>query len=57
MKTQLLPMKTDKKPIVLSTEEGYDRWSEIYDTNHNPLTGLDQLVFFNHFTETISGLH
>ena len=50
-------MRTDKNPIILSTEEGYDRWSEIYDTNHNPLTRLDQLVFFNHFPTTLSDSH
>jgi len=50
-------MATDKKPTIVSTEEGYDRWSEIYDTNKNPLTALDELVFFNHFPNSISDLH
>lgn len=48
-------MTADKEPIILSTEEGYDRWSEIYDTNNNPLTALDELVFFDHFPTDISG--
>ncbi|MBL4658566.1 MAG: methyltransferase domain-containing protein, partial [Flavobacteriales bacterium] len=47
---------TEKKPLILSTEEGYDRWSEIYDTNKNPLTALDELVFFDNFPTGISGL-
>lgn len=50
-------MTTEKKSIMLSTEEGYDRWSEIYDTNNNPLTALDESVFFDHFPEDISDLH
>jgi len=35
--------------IKLSTAEGYDRWSEIYDTNKNPLTALDEQVFQKNF--------
>ena len=49
-------MKNEKKTIIVSTEEGYDRWSEIYDTNKNPLTALDQQVFFDHFPKDISNL-
>jgi malonyl-CoA O-methyltransferase len=30
------------EPLVLSTREGYDRWAEIYDTDGNPLTGLEE---------------
>lgn len=50
-------MKNEKKPIIVSTEEGYDRWSEIYDTNKNPLVALDEQVFFKHFPEAISDSH
>jgi len=49
-------MPADKKRIVVSTEEGYNRWSEIYDTNKNPLTALDQQVFFKLFPDDISQL-
>ena len=49
-------MKDKKEPIVLSTSEGYDRWSEIYDTNNNPLTALDEQVFFDHFSKDLNDL-
>jgi len=30
------------EPIILSTRDGYDRWSEIYDTEGNPLISLEE---------------
>lgn len=29
-------------PLFLSTQQGYDRWSEIYDVDHNPLLPLEE---------------
>ena len=29
-------------PLILSTQEGYDRWAEIYDAEQNPLISLDE---------------
>ena len=31
-----------QQPIVLSTQEGYDRWAEIYDGEQNPLISLEE---------------
>jgi malonyl-CoA O-methyltransferase len=31
-----------EQPLILSTREGYDRWSEIYDTEQNPLIALEE---------------
>lgn len=30
------------QPLVLPTDEGYDRWAEIYDSEGNPLIGLEE---------------
>jgi len=27
---------------VLSTEEGYDRWAEVYESDGNPLTEMEE---------------
>src|SRR5262249_55968913 len=35
------PPMTDHAPLVLPTREGYDRWSEIYDDEENPLVVLE----------------
>lgn len=32
----------DNEPLRLSTREGYDRWSEIYDVEDNPLIALEE---------------
>jgi malonyl-CoA O-methyltransferase len=32
-----------EQPIVLPTQEGYDRWAEIYDGEPNPLIALEEL--------------
>jgi peroxiredoxin len=32
----------EAQPLVLSTQEGYDRWAEIYDGDGNPLTALEE---------------
>jgi malonyl-CoA O-methyltransferase len=29
-------------PLILSTQEGYDRWAEIYDHEQNPLISLEE---------------
>lgn len=29
-------------PLFLSTQQGYDRWSELYDVDHNPLLPLEE---------------
>jgi malonyl-CoA O-methyltransferase len=29
-------------PLILSTQEGYDRWAEIYDDEQNPLISLEE---------------
>jgi ubiquinone/menaquinone biosynthesis C-methylase UbiE len=29
-------------PLVLPTREGYDRWAELYDSDGNPLTALEE---------------
>jgi ubiquinone/menaquinone biosynthesis C-methylase UbiE len=33
---------TREEPLILSTREGYDRWAEIYDSDGNPLTALEE---------------
>ena len=33
-----------EQPLVLSTQEGYDRWAEIYDDEQNPLIALEEPV-------------
>lgn len=38
---------TDSLP--LSTEEGYDRWSKVYDTDENPLVALEEDVVHRWF--------
>jgi SAM-dependent methyltransferase len=32
------------EPIVLPTQEGYDRWAEIYDGEGNPLIAMEEPV-------------
>jgi malonyl-CoA O-methyltransferase len=34
----------DKAPVVLPTRRGYDLWSEVYDTDGNPLTAMEEPV-------------
>jgi len=34
-----------KPRLILHAREGYDRWAQVYDTNRNPLTALDDAVF------------
>lgn len=29
---------------VVSTRAGYDRWAEVYDTDGNPLTALEEHI-------------
>lgn len=36
------PIVEAELPIHLSTQEGYDRWAEIYDVEENPLVGLEE---------------
>jgi ubiquinone/menaquinone biosynthesis C-methylase UbiE len=31
-----------EQPLILSTQEGYDRWAEIYDAEQNPLVSLEE---------------
>ena len=31
-----------ESPLILSTQEGYDRWAEIYDIEQNPLISLEE---------------
>jgi ubiquinone/menaquinone biosynthesis C-methylase UbiE len=31
-----------EQPLILSTQEGYDRWAEIYDAEQNPLISLEE---------------
>jgi ubiquinone/menaquinone biosynthesis C-methylase UbiE len=31
-------------PLIMSTQAGYDRWAEIYDTEQNPLISLEEPV-------------
>lgn len=31
-----------EQPVILSTQEGYDRWAEIYDAEQNPLISLEE---------------
>jgi ubiquinone/menaquinone biosynthesis C-methylase UbiE len=31
-----------ERPVILSTQEGYDRWAEIYDAEQNPLISLEE---------------
>ena len=33
-----------EQPLILSTQAGYDRWAEIYDSEQNPLIALDEPV-------------
>lgn len=42
-------MSTSKNIIELSTSEGYDQWSEIYDSDMNPLCALDEIALRENF--------
>lgn len=33
---------TAPPPLFLTTQQGYDRWSEVYDVDHNPLLPLEE---------------
>lgn len=35
-------MMKPREPLILPTREGYDRWSEVYDTDGNPLVHLEE---------------
>ena len=48
-------LKTSKDIVELPTSEGYDQWSEIYDTNKNPLCALDEIAWKDNFSIALSG--
>jgi len=35
-------VRVSEQPVILSTQEGYDRWAEIYDAEQNPLISLEE---------------
>lgn len=41
-----LKTHSDKKVLEVPTQEGYDRWSESYDTNENPLILLEESILY-----------
>jgi malonyl-CoA O-methyltransferase len=45
-----------QKKLVLPTDEGYDRWSVLYDVEDNPLIALDSEIVPKHLGD-IRGLH
>ena len=34
--------EVSEQPVILPTQEGYDRWAEIYDAEQNPLISLEE---------------
>lgn len=48
-------MSSTKDIVELPTSEGYDQWSEIYDTNKNPLCALDEKAMPENFNADLKG--
>jgi ubiquinone/menaquinone biosynthesis C-methylase UbiE len=42
---------TNNGPTLLPTREGYDQWSEIYDSEDNPLVALETAEVARHLTD------
>jgi len=38
-------MADDARIEVIDTREGYDRWSDVYDVDGNPLIALEEKCF------------